>query len=165
MFREIPSYKNYQINESGIVKGPDNKPLRVAVNNDGFMYVNIEGNIEYIQNLIADAYLKSDSRFKYPVHINGDTLNNHISNIKLSDTPELYVSMIPNRYHREYSKSTNIYEVYNDELGDCIECIGRGAVAELIQYEEISLKNMVGNGRVITLGPYKGYQIRRKQYN
>ncbi len=160
MFREIPGYKNYQINESGVIKGPDNKPLRSAINNSGYMIVNISGKPICIHDLMALSYLRSDNVFKYPIHIDNDPLNNHISNIKLSNQPEkdLY---IPNR-NRKYSRSTNLYEVYNEESGECIECIGRGAVAELIQYEEISLKNMVGNGRKISFGPYKGYQIRRK---
>ena len=53
------------------------------------------------------------------------------------------------------------YEIFNEDTGDVIRCHGREMVADTIQYSLISLKNMVGNGRKIALGPYKGYQIRR----
>ena len=164
MFREIPGYKNYYINESGIVKDQYENLLKIAVNNDCRMYTIINGNIEYIDNLIAKTYFRIDHEYKFPVHIDGDPLNNHVTNIKISKNKEKNLT-IPNRSNRSYSSGTNIYEVFNDVTGDIVECIGRGQVAELIQYEEISLKNMVGNGRKITLGPYKGYQIRRKIYN
>lgn len=52
------------------------------------------------------------------------------------------------------------YEVFNDDTGDSIYCDCRSDVSDLIGYSEISLKNMVGNGRKIALGPYAGYQIR-----
>lgn len=162
MFREIPGYNNYFINESGIILDKFGNTLRVSVNKDCLMYVTINGNNEYIHDLVAKTYLKYDNRCIYPIHKDGDLLNNHISNIKLDDKPEVIsITSSPNRDHRRYSSSKYIYEVYNDETNDVIQCIGRNEVADLIQYEEISLKNMVGNGKMISLGPYKGYQIRR----
>lgn len=55
-------------------------------------------------------------------------------------------------------RCSSTYEVYNDR--DAVFCPDRHSVADLIGYFEISLKNMVGNGRKIALGPYAGYQIR-----
>ena len=161
MFREIPGYNNYLINESGAIIDNKNNLVRTAVNNNGFMYITIDGKIEYIHDLIAKAFLGyNDNSTSYPNHKDGDSLNNHVSNIILGDKPETY-AVIENREHRHYSSGKYKYEVYNESTGDSVICIGRGKVAELIQYEEISLKNMVGNGRKIALGPYKGYQIRR----
>lgn len=164
MFRKIPGYDDYFINESGAILDKNNNLVKFSVNNDGQMYVLLNGKIQYVADLMARTYFNLYDSYKYPIHIDKDPLNNHIDNIRISNKPEGELE-IPNRSHRKYSGSTNLYEVFNEDTGDIIECVGRGSVAELIQYEEISLKNMVGNGRKINLGPFKGYQIRRKIYN
>ena len=162
MLVEIPGHKDYLISKSGIVINKNTGKLtRISVNNNGYMYVTIDGKNEFIHDLITMSFLGYDNNSSfYPIHKDGDCLNNHVSNIELSCVPEENLS-IDNRERRHYSSSKYEYEVYNESTGDSIICIGRGQVAELIQYEEISLKNMVGNGRIITLGPYKGYKIRR----
>lgn len=162
MLKEIPGYENYLINESGvIINKKDNNVLRTSVNNDGYMYVYLEGKIQYIHNLVAKSFLSKENELELEnvIHLDEDPLNNHISNIQYSDDYDK-IELI-SREHRVYSNGNKLYEVYNEEIDDYILCHGRSEVAELIQYEEISLKNMVGNGRKITLGPYKGYQIRR----
>ena len=159
MLKEIPGYENYLINEAGVVISKKEKMMcRTAVDNDGYMYVYLDNRIEYIHTLVAETFLAKEKNL-YPVHIDNDPLNNHVTNIKYSDKPD--DSVIVSREHREYSGSSNEYEVFSEETGDSIICIGRGELARTIQYEEISLKNMVGNGRKIFLGPYKGYKIRR----
>ena len=168
MFKEIPNYINYLINESGvIIEKSTGNLVRQSVNNYGYMYATLDGNNEYIHDLVAEAFLQPIPGFNV-IHKDNDSFNNHWTNLEYSDLDDEFV--LSNRSHREYSGTSihkhryvNIYEVFNEETGDMIECEGRGAVAELIQYEEISLKNMVGNGRKITLGPYKGYQIRRRK--
>lgn len=161
MMTEIPTHKDYLINESGIIIKKDTGELvKISANNDGIMYARLDNRKEYIHDLICVTYMKPSGEYKYPIHMDGDPMNNHVTNIGLSkyimDDYELQ-----NRGHRQYSRSQNPYVVFNEETGDSVTCYGRGAVAELIQYEEISLKNMVGNGRKITLGPFKGYQIER----
>ena len=162
MLVEIPGHKDYRISKSGIVINKNSGKLaRISVNNNGYMYVTIDGKNEFIHDLIAIAFLGyNPSDPIYPIHKDGDSLNNHVSNIVLGSAPETSAT-IENREHRHYSSGRYEYEVYNESTGDSVICIGRGKVAELIQYEEISLKNMIGNGRKITLGPYTGYQIRR----
>ena len=162
MLKEIPGYEGYLISKSGnVLQKKTNQLLRISVTNNGFMYVTINGKNEYIHDLIAIAFLGyNPSDPIYPIHKDGDSLNNHVSNIVLGSAPETSAT-IENREHRHYSSSKYEYEVYNESTGDSVICIGRGQVAELIQYEEISLKNMIGNGRIITLGPYEGYKIRR----
>ena len=158
MFKEIPGYESYLINESGIILNKkDNSMLRVSFDTVGYLYVTIDGHIEYVHELMARTYLPN----RYIIHVDGDPLNNHISNISYSSTPENI--KIVDRENRQWKsgKPTYIYEVFNNDTNDVIPCFGRLEVAKLIQYEEISLKNMVGNGRKITLGPYAGYQIRR----
>lgn len=164
MFKQIPNYSGYLINESGIVIDSDRNIIRTAVNNNGQLYTTLNSNIEFIDSLVAQAFLSNQSNYQFITHIDNDSLNCHLSDIRWS-CREDSKSILENRDHRAYSKGFNKYEVFNEETNDSIICIGRGEVASLIQYEEISLKNMIGNGRKITMGPYTGYQIRRIKNN
>ena len=155
----IPKYPNYYISESGIVTNSNGIVQRYSLDNNERLFVTIEGNKEYIDELVAMTFLQNPNNFYYIEHTDHDGLNNHVSNLRYTNIKPK-VDPIPNR-NRKYSRSSYKYEVYNEDAGDSIICYGRGEVAELIQYEEISLKNMVGNGRKIFVGPYKGYQIRR----
>lgn len=64
MLRRIPGHNNYLINESGAILDKDHKLVRTNVNNDGFMYVNIDGEMLFIHDLVAITYLNCDSEFK-----------------------------------------------------------------------------------------------------
>lgn len=158
MFTQLSNYGNYLINDSGvIIDKRTNDTVRITKSNQGFLYVNLDGNLEYVHELVTETFLKNVHNFDYIIHRDNDLLNNHISNLKWNKTNDENIKPIS----KENSKRKNPYEVYNEDTGDSVLCIGRSQVAELIQYEEISLKNMVGNDRKITLGPYKGYKIRR----
>lgn len=161
MFKRIDNHPNYFINESGNIIDSNETYIRFSVNNYERMYCTLDDQIEYIDRLVANAFLaKPSDEALYLNHQDGDSLNCHVSNLHWSDV-EIINDPIPHRSHREYSRGKNIYEVFNDDESIIVPCVGRAEVAELIQYEEISLKNMVGNGRKIFLGPYKGFQIRR----
>ena len=60
-----------------------------------------------------------------------------------------------------YKQCGSPYSIYNNK--ETIYCSNRNEVALRIEYELVSLKNMVGNGRVISKGPYQGYQIKREK--
>ncbi len=159
MMKPLKRYPGYQINESGNIIDKNNNLLPTAVNNYQMLYVNIEGRVEYIDYLVAETFLVKNGTSV--VHVDRDSLNCHLSNLRWADG-EVENDIIPGREKRSYSGSYNVYRVYNpDNPEDYVDCVGRGNTALLIQYEEISLKNMVGNGRKISRGPYKGYQIKR----
>ena len=149
----------YRINEFGIVIDENERMLRYSVDNHDRMYVTINKNIEYIDELVAKTFLNNPYNFKYVIHKNGELLNNHLSNISWSEFPEIIEEELI-IHKRPKTIPRYKYEVYSDS-GDSIICQGREEVAKLIEYEVISLKNMVGNGRIISKGPYTGYKIRR----
>lgn len=159
MLKELKNYPGYFINESGVIIDSNCSLIKSMINRDGRLYVTLNSNIEFVDELVAMTFLINDENYSYIRHCDSDSLNCHLSNIRWSNKKD--TSKIPYRDHKKYSNSKNIYEVYNKDTGDVVSCIGRGEVAQLIQYEEISLKNMIGNGRIISVGPYKGYQIRR----
>ena len=157
MMVKIPNYDNYYINESGNILDTNLNLIRTSVDEDGLIYVTLDKEKKYVHDLVSDTFFKNPMRYRYTIHKDGDILNNHVSNLTFSDKSEIIEN---NLNSNGYTKGSRDYEVFNEETGDVILCHGREEVSDLIQYSLISLKNMVGNGRKIFLGPYKGYQIR-----
>jgi len=153
---KIKNHENYYINESGIIVDINGNLVTHCVDKDGLMYVTLDNQIESVAKLVLETFSKNPNNYTEIHHKDNDIWNNHILNLEWSKEKENIV--LENRKHRKYAANKYRYEVYNEN--DSVICIGRGNVAKLIQYEEISLKNMIGNGRVISFGPYKGYQIR-----
>ena len=171
MMKEIKGYEGkYKINESGIVVNDNGHVMRTAVSNAGYLRTTLEiiengrlvRNNESIHRLVAETFIPNPNNLPVVMHKDNDPLNNHVSNLKWGTQSENIRQAF--REGRKFSpavKPVYKYEVYNDNSGEVIMCKGRTAVSDLIGYEEISLKNMVGNDREITLGPYRGFKIRR----
>ena len=172
MFKDIPGYEgNYKINESGIVINKKGHVMRTAQSNSGYLRTALEipgkpGERlnESIHRLVAKTFLPNPDNLPVVMHIDNDPLNCHVSNLKYGTTSDnIKQAFDENRKFAPQSSKRYLYRVENDETGDSVACVGREAVAELIQYEVISLKNMVGNKRKIALGPYKDYCIIRTE--
>lgn len=171
MMKEIDGYNgNYRINEAGIVINKNGHVMRTAVSNSGYLRTSLEDpntgerKNESIHRLVAKTFIPNPDNLPIVMHKDNDPLNNHMSNLKWGTQSENiqqafneYRKVSPYKNHYKPNK----YQVYNTDTNDSIICNCRSDVADLIGYEEASLKNMVGNGRKITLGPYKDYQIRR----
>ena len=165
MMKEIPGYNgNYKINESGVVINKNGHVMRTAVSNSGYLRTTLEvpntnpvrRKNESIHRLVAETFIPNPDNLPVVLHKDNDPLNNQVSNLKWGTQSENIRQAFDE--DRKVSPFACTYEVYNDTEG--IKCKGRSSVADLIGYAEVSLKNMVGNGRKIALGPYKGYQIR-----
>ena len=173
MMKDVKGYEGkYKINECGIVINKKGHVMRPAINHNGYFRVALEDKDsthrtnESVHRLVAKTFIENDDpeHKNVVMHIDNDPLNNHVSNLKWGTQSEnVQQAFDQNRKmcNMKFVNITNIYEVYNDNTGDVIRCNGRLDVAELIQYEEISLKNLVVNNREIAIGPYKGYKIRR----
>lgn len=160
MLCNIPGYPDYLINESGAIVDKNGIMVRISVDNYDRIYVTINRKIEYIADLVAKTFLNNPNNFKYVSHRNGELLNNHVSNLYWSSTPEIVTK--DNIIHSRPKVIPRYkYEIYNDKTNESIICQGREELAVTIEYEVISLKNMIGNGRIISKGPYKGFKIRR----
>ena len=191
MMRDIPGYEGkYKINESGVVINANGHPLRYAKSNSGYLRVALEPMDEdgqrlnmSIHRLVAMTFLPNPDNLPVVMHIDNDKLHNHVSNLKWGTQSENIQQVINERkkhrplsiFSEEYKnsrkkKETMIkdikhpyqYEIYNEETKDSKSCRTRTELAETIGYSEISLKNMVGNGREISQGDYKGYKIRAR---
>ena len=166
MMKDLEDYNGYKINESGIIVNKKGHVMRTAVSNSGYLRTAIETNEGIRKNvsvhrLVAQTFIPNPDNLPVVLHKDNDPLNNHVSNLKWGTQSE----NIEQAFNEGRKESPNkgrhdryIYYVYNDE-GEVIVCKGRSEVSDLIGYEEISLKNMIGNGRKIALGPFAGYQI------
>ena len=165
--KEIPGYNgDYKINESGVVINKNGHVMRTAVSNSGYLRTALEipntnpvrRKNESIHRLVAETFIPNPDNLPVVLHKDNDPLNNQVSNLKWDTQSENIRQAFDEGRKVSPKTNTYTYEVYNDN--DSIICKGRSSVSDLIGYSEVSLKNMVGNGREIALGPYKGYKIR-----
>ena len=168
MMKEVKGLNKYKVNESGIVINKKGHPLRTALSNSGYLRTALEENDsnhrinKSIHRIVAETFIPNPDNLPVVMHIDNDTLNNHVSNLKWGTQAEnIKQSFLEGRKVSPKSNSSYVYEVYNEDTGDIVKCKGRTGVSELIGYKEISLKNMVGNDRESSCGFYKGYKIRR----
>ena len=166
MMKEIPGFEDYKINESGIVINKNRHVMRTAVSNSGYLRTALElpdkscRKNKSIHRLVAETFIPNPDNLPVVMHKDNDPLNNHVSNLQWGTQSDNIQQAFNEGRKISPARITNEYEVYNDD-GDSIICNSRSDLADTIQYAEVSLKNMVGNGRKIALGPYAGYEIRR----
>ena len=167
MMKQISGYNgDYKINESGVVINKNGHVMRTAVSNSGYLRTALEiPNTnpvrrinKSIHRLVAETFIPNPDNLPVVLHKDNDPLNNHVSNLKWGTQSENIRQAFDEGRKVSPRANTYTYEVYNDN--DSIICKGRSSVSDLIGYSEVSLKNMVGNGRIISQGPYMGYQIR-----
>lgn len=85
--KPIPNYPNYSITQDGKVWSHIyDKWLKLNLGKVGYYTVALWHNMEfkklYIHRLVAITYLQNDNNFKYVNHIDGNKLNNHITNLE-----------------------------------------------------------------------------------
>ena len=170
MMVDLKGYEGkYKINESGVIINKKGHKMRSAVSNSGYLRVALEEKDsthrknESVHRLVAKQFIPNPDNLPVVMHKDNDPLNNHVSNLQWGTSSDNIQQAIREGRFKPHGRFNwgFVYEVYNTETNDIKRCVGREAVADLIQYEEISLKNMIGNGRKIALGPYSGYEIRR----
>ena len=166
MMKDLKGYEGkYKINESGIIINKKGHVMRTAKSNSGYLRVALEvkdsseRKNESIHRMVASTFLENPNNLPVVLHKDNDPLNNHVSNLQWGTQSEnIQQAFREGRKVSPRAVPIYAYEVYNED--EVIKCKGRKAVSELIGYEEISLKNMVGNDREIAFGPYRGYKIR-----
>jgi hypothetical protein len=162
----------YKINECGNIVNKKGHPMGSALSSTGYLRVALEEKDStsrknrFVHRLVASTFIENDDPDNKTIvmHLDNDKLNNHVSNLRWGtysdNAQQAHADKLVPPPPMKYTKHLHLYEIFNKD-GDVVQCYGREELADKIQYKEISLKNMVGNGREIYLGPYKGYQIRR----
>lgn len=81
---DIRDHPNYEVSNVGRVRNKKtNRLLKPVLNREGGYYrVSLNGRRYYIHRLVADAFFDGDHRDMDVNHIDGDRLNNNLSNLE-----------------------------------------------------------------------------------
>lgn len=85
--KPIPNYPNYSVTEDGKVWSHIyNKWLKLSLGKVGYYTVTLYHNMEfkklYIHRLVAITYLNNNNNLAYVNHMDGNKLNNNITNLE-----------------------------------------------------------------------------------
>lgn len=82
-FKIIEGFENYEISNLGNVKNSKtDRILKPNKNKRGYHNVDINGKKKLIHQLVALAFLQNPNNWKHVDHINNDTLDNNINNLR-----------------------------------------------------------------------------------
>lgn len=93
MIKEIKGFENYSISDDGkVFNNKTNKELKKCISTSGYYYVqlikNKKKNMKYIHRLVAETFIENTK--EQVDHINGDKLNNNVSNLRWVTARENY---------------------------------------------------------------------------
>ena len=103
--RPIKNYENYLIDiEGNVYNTTTNKPLKGSISEHGYKYYRLSKDgkkkMFYAHRLVAEMFLSNPNNFTIVNHIDGDKLNNNLSNLRL-------VSLSENAQAAFYTQKTN----------------------------------------------------------
>lgn len=172
MMKEIEQFKDYKINESGIIINKKNHVMKPVMNKKGYLRTALETydsdgkfvkrtNVS-IHRLVAQTFIPNPDNLPVVLHLDNDKLNNHVSNLKwgtqLENAQQAYNDglLIPPNYAKTH---TNEYEIYNDE--NIIKCSGMEGVSKKINCTIGTASKIFNNNDQIHFGEFEGYKIRK----
>ena len=145
MFKDVIGYPGYKVNENSIVINKNGHVMRPALSKTGRLRVALEiydddGKLlrrdnKSIYRLSAQAFLPNPDNLPLVMHLDNDTLHNHISNLKWGTPSENMIQAF--NEGRKVSPNLdvhtkNLYEVSNIDKSEVIKCKGREGVSNLI---------------------------------
>ena len=123
MMKEVKGFNKYKVNESGIVINKKGHPLRTALSNSGYLRTALEENDsnhrinKSIHRIVAETFIPNPDNLPVVMHIDNDTLNNHVSNLKWGTQAEnIKQSFLEGRKVSPKNNSSYVYTLVDLSL-------------------------------------------------
>jgi len=72
----------YAISSDGLVKSPKGKILKTSISNSGYIWIRIKNKGLFLHRALAFAFIEKCLGKDFINHIDGNKLNNHLSNLE-----------------------------------------------------------------------------------
>ena len=137
MFKPIPDYPDYAINEQGQImsyrRRPEGKLMKGTIDNNGYIVVTLWGakkayKQHLVHRLIAQAFIPNPDNLPFINHIDENPANNQISNLEWCTL----------QYNTEYSRAKYYL----------IEHVATGVVSEVFNLKKWCRDNNMNDGNL-----------------
>lgn len=145
----------YKISNLGRIVNWKNRILTPRLNRAGFLFVTIKNKPYLIHILVANNFLRKSRNKKYVKHIDGDKLNNTVSNLSWVDYSTINTGQKPGKSKGDVYK----YSLDNELLDIYKSTIDASKKSGVNQSNLAKVLSSSGGNRV----KYKGFIWERKQ--
>ena len=99
IWRNVKGYEElYEVSNLGGVRKYRGKLIRMNKNCQVTLIKDKIGSSLLVRRLVADAFLENENNYKYVTHLDGNNMNNELSNLEWSDKIQPYRKNLCERY-------------------------------------------------------------------
>lgn len=138
MIKKIKNFENYSISDDGeVYNNKTGRKLKKSISTSGYyhiqLYKNKKVHMKYIHRLVAQAFIKGEK--EQVDHINGNKLDNHVSNLRWVTASENYYN-----YGYEERKRNRCRKVIAKSNSEIIEFNSRKECAKYFNCSPSKIK-------------------------
>lgn len=89
MYSTIIDHPNYEVSMDGEVRKKGSDKVLETYSVFGHPKVILDGETKYVSRLVAETFLQKNAKAKHVKHIDGDKLNNKVSNLEWSTKSDI----------------------------------------------------------------------------